>query len=101
MKTYGAVKILTAHAQHMYSHGGLQETNRRLNTQQPKHTHTQPTKPKITSYNTLTMAPPSRLLPMAPMLQVSAIVVRPAIDHHHCNMAMYFLLTTLTFPLFI
>jgi hypothetical protein len=79
-----------------------QETNRLLNTQQPKHTtHTQPTKPKIT-YNTVTMVPPSRWLPTAPMLQVSAIVVRLTIDHNHRNTAMYFLLRiTLTFPLFI
>jgi hypothetical protein len=66
-----------------------------------KNTHTQPTKPKITSYNTITMPPPSCLLQTAPMTQVSAIAVCCAIDHNHRNMAIYFLLTTLTFPLFI
>jgi hypothetical protein len=46
------------------------------------------------------MVPPSRRLPVAPILQVSAIAVRRAIDHDHRNTAMYFLLTTLTFPYF-
>ncbi len=86
----------------MHLQGGPQETNHLSNTQtqQPKHTHTQPTKPKIT-YNTITMVLPIRWLPMAPMLHVSAITVRPVINHNHRNMAMYFLLRTLTFPLFI
>ncbi len=43
-------------AQHMDLHGGPQQTNCFSNTQQPKHTHTQPTKQKIT-YNTITMVP--------------------------------------------
>jgi hypothetical protein len=47
------------------------------------------------------MVPPSRRLPAAPILQVSAIAVRCAINQDHHNTAMYFLLTTLTFPLFI
>ncbi len=47
------------------------------------------------------MVPPSRPLSAAPILQVSVIAVRRAIDHDHRNMAMYVLLTTLTFPLFI
>jgi hypothetical protein len=51
--------------------------------------------------NTVTMVPPSCQLPVAPILQVSVIAVCRAIDHDHCNSAMYFLLMTLTFPLFI
>ncbi len=47
------------------------------------------------------MVPPSRWLPEAPILQVSAIAVRRAIDHNRCNMAMYLLMMTLTFRLFI
>jgi hypothetical protein len=99
MKKYGAVKKSYG-AQHVHLHSGPQETNCLSHTQQPKHTHTPPTKPKIT-YNTVTMVPPSRRLPTAPMLQVSAIAVHRTIDHDHRNMAMYFLLTTLTLPLFI
>ncbi len=53
------------------------------------------------TYNTVTMVPPSPWLPAALILQVSAIVIRRAINHDHCNMAMYFFLTTLTFLLFI
>ena len=66
-----------------------QETNRFSNTQQPKHTHTQPTKPKIT-HNTVTMVPPSCRLPTAQILQVSAIAVHRAIDLDLRNTAMYF-----------
>jgi hypothetical protein len=51
--------------------------------------------------HTVTMVPPSRWLPVAPILQVSAITIRCAIDHDHRNMAAYFFLMTLTFPLFI
>jgi hypothetical protein len=40
--------------------------------------------------NTITMVPPSRQLPAAPILQVSAIAVHHMIDHDHRNMAMYF-----------
>jgi hypothetical protein len=47
------------------------------------------------------MFPPSRRFPAAPILQVSVIAVRRAINHNHYITAMYFLLTTLTFPLFI
>jgi hypothetical protein len=47
------------------------------------------------------MVPPSRWLPEAPILQVSAIAVRQAIDHDHHNTVMYFLLTKLTFLLLI
>ncbi len=47
------------------------------------------------------MVTPSHRLPAAPILQVTAIAVRCMINHNHCNTAMYFLLTTLTFPLFI
>jgi hypothetical protein len=47
------------------------------------------------------MVPPSHQLPAAPILQVSAIAIRRTIDHDHCNTVMYFLLMTLTFPLFI
>jgi hypothetical protein len=77
-----------------------QETNRFSNTQQPKHTHTQPTKPQIT-HNTVTMVPPSRRLPTAQILQVSTIAVHRAIDLDLCNTAMYFLLTTLTLILYL
>ena len=46
------------------------------------------------------MVPPSCQLPVAPMLQVSVIAIRPAIDHNHHNTAMYFSSTmTLTFLL--
>jgi hypothetical protein len=44
--------------------------------------------------NTITMVPPNRRLPGAPILQVSAIAVRRAIDHNHCNTAMYFFYDT-------
>jgi hypothetical protein len=47
------------------------------------------------------MVPPSHRLPEAPILQVSAIAVCPAIDHDHRNTGMNFLLTTFTFLLFI
>jgi hypothetical protein len=50
---------------------------------------------------TITIVPPSCWLPVAPILQVSAIAVHQAIDHNHCNTVMYFFLWTLTFPLFI
>ena len=43
------------------------------------------------------MVLPSCRLPEAPILQVSAIAVRRAIDHDHPNTGMYYLLTTLTF----
>ena len=39
-------------------------------------------------------APPSRWLPEAPILQVSAITVRRRINHDHHNMVMYILLIT-------
>ena len=47
------------------------------------------------------MVLPSRWLPMAPILQVSAIAVHYMIDHNNHNMVMHFLLMTQTFPLFI
>ncbi len=62
------------------------------------HNNTQHTTENI---NTVTMVPPSRRLPAAPILQVSAIAVPRVIDHNHCNTAMYFLLMTPTFLLFI
>ena len=68
-------------------------------TQEPTASHTQNNTQK--TINTVTMVPPSRRLPAAPILQVSAIAVRCKIDHNNCNTAMYFLLMTLTFPLFI
>ncbi len=40
------------------------------------------------TYNTVTMVPPSRRIPAAPILQLSAIAVRRAIDRDHRNMAM-------------
>ena len=43
------------------------------------------------------MVPPSRRLPEAPILQVSAITVRCAIDPDRRNRVMYYLLTTLPF----
>jgi hypothetical protein len=43
------------------------------------------------------MVLPSCRLPEAPILQVSAIAIRRAIDHDHPNTGMYYLLTTLTF----
>jgi hypothetical protein len=47
------------------------------------------------------MVPPSYRLPEAPILQVSAIAERRAIDQDHRNTGMYILLMTLTFLLFI
>jgi hypothetical protein len=91
MKKYGAVKILMAH---MHIAADTQEP-----TAFRTHNNTQHTTKK--NINTVTMVPPSRWLPAAPILQVSAIAIRCTINHNHCNTAMYFLLTTLTFPLFI
>jgi hypothetical protein len=76
----------------LYANGGHPRTNHLSHTQQ----HTTHKK-----HITLTMVPPSRRLPAAPILQVSAIAVRRGIDPNHRNTAMYFLLMTLTFSLFI
>jgi hypothetical protein len=81
MKKYGTVKILMAHM-HI-----ARQTPKNLpplahttthNTEQKKH------------MNIVTMVPTSHRLPAALILQVSAIVVRRAIDHDHRNTVMYF-----------
>jgi hypothetical protein len=68
---------------------------------QPPLAHTTTHNTQQKTENTITMVPPSHQLPAAQNLQVSAIAIRCAIDHNHCNIAIYFILTTLTFPLFI
>jgi hypothetical protein len=74
MKKYGAVKILMAQM-HMA---------RRTPKNQPPlaHTTTHNTQQQKAK-NTVTMVPPSHRLPVVPILQVSAIAVRCAIDHNH------------------
>ncbi len=60
-----------------------------LNNQPPlAHTTTHNTQQK--TENTVTMVPPSHQLPAAPILQKSTIAICCAIDHNHCNTAMYF-----------
>jgi hypothetical protein len=91
MKKYGMMKILIVHMHFAWW----------TPKKQPPLAHT-------TTHNTQQRnmkhhhhGPPSRRLPAAPILQVSVIAVRSVINHDHCNTAMYFLLATLTFPVFI
>jgi hypothetical protein len=70
-------------------------------TQEPTASRTHNNTQHTQKYNTVTMVPPSHQLKAAQILQVSVIAVRHVIDHDHRNTAMYFLLMTLTFPLFI
>jgi hypothetical protein len=76
-------------------------SQRRTPKNQPPLAHTTTHNTQTKNRNTVTMVPPSFRLPVAPILQVSAIAVRRVINHDHCNTVMYFFLMTLTFPLFV
>ncbi len=67
-----------------------------LNCARCASTHTQPKK----KWNIVTMVPPIRRLPAAPILQVSAIAVRRATDNDHYNPVMWLTLMKLTNSLF-
>jgi hypothetical protein len=54
-------------------------------TQEPTASHTHNNTQYTKTYNIVSMVPPSRRLPAAPILQVSAIAVRRAINHDHRN----------------
>jgi hypothetical protein len=62
-------------------------SQRRTPKDQPPLAHTTTHKTQQKSENTVTMVPQSRRLTEAPVLQVSAIAVRRAIDIHLRNMA--------------